>query len=529
LDPDFAMAHRLMAEFYAIIGNGAQELEHVKRAYELRHGLTERERRFIEAGYYSATGREDEAVAALTALVALYPEDPEAHRDLAFLYYELGDLHNSIQELHQVIKIDPNSAPAYANLVVWLARNNAPEDAMKIYQEANARGLASPGARWGLGMALWSQGRVAEAQAEFLSLQEASPVYESIGRFYFARTLIYQGKLAAASEQLVVGIRHDKAAKRKSAELVQRYLLADVALTEGKKDEARQQLELIVAAGEPEALQAADLQQAGALYAQMGDVATSRRILRRLEDLQAKLPNLYNRACRDNVAGEIALAEARSKDAVQLFSASLAAYPLALSHQGLARAYEAQRDWRNAATEWKKFLDSRGEVFQDYCPTDWVLAHLSLARVYRHFNDIDGARAEYKKFLEIWRESDRLRFVEQVVRESQEMEGLERSPRALGPRGGRIRSTRSIYEGADYSSAVLPALSLSGCDHRCNRRCSGRSYWRLSRPSRSQGTIISTSDRTPWKISSPDDLAGVHSITVVRTMQDAGVYFYRAL
>jgi len=435
LDPEFAMAHRQMAEVYEIMGNRAQELEHLKHAYDLRDGLTERERRLIEASYYNATGRVDKAVDALTALVTLYPEDPEAHRDLAFGYYDIGDLANSIQQLHQVIKIDPNSAPAYANLVVQLARNNAPEEAMKIYQEAKAHGLASPGARWGLGMALWNQGRVAEAQAEFRSLQEASPLYESIGRIYFARTLIYQGKLAAASEQFAVGIRQDEAGKKKSPELLQRYLLAYVALTEGNRAEARRQLALILAAGEPEAFQVVDLRRAGALYAQMGDVASARRILRKLEDLQAKLPSSFNRAFRDNLAGEIALAEARSKEAVQLFSASLAAYPLALSHQGLARAYEAQRDWPSAATEWEKFLDSRGEVFQENCPTDWVLAHLSLARVYRHLNDIDGARAKYKKFLEIWRESDRLRFIEEVVRESQQMEGLGRPPQALGPRG----------------------------------------------------------------------------------------------
>jgi tetratricopeptide (TPR) repeat protein/predicted Ser/Thr protein kinase len=435
LDPEFAMAHKLMAEVYEIMGNRAEELEHLKRAYDLRDGLTERERGFIEASYYTATGRGDKTVEALTALVTLYPEDPEAHRDLAFANYDLGYLANSIQQLHQVIKLDPNSALAYARLVVQLARNNAPEEALKIYQEAKARGLASPGAGWGLGMALWNQGRVTEAQAEFRSLQEASPLFESIGRIYFARTLIYQGKLAAANEQFALGIRQDEAAKNKSPELLQRYLLAGVALTEGNKAEARRQLKLILAAGEPEALQAADLRRAGALYAQMGDVGSGQRILRKLEDLQAKLPSSFNRACRDNLAGEIALAEARREDAVQLFSESLAAYPLALSHQGLARAYEAQHDWPRAATEWGKFLDARGEVFQENCPTDWVLAHLSLARVYRHLDEIDEARAKYKKFLEIWRESDQLRFIEKVTRESEQMEGLGRPHQALGPGG----------------------------------------------------------------------------------------------
>jgi eukaryotic-like serine/threonine-protein kinase len=419
-DPEFAMAHRLIAEVYEMMGNRAQELDHLKHAYDLRDRLTDRESRLIEANYYQATGREDEAVNALTALVVSYPEDPEAHRDLAFAYEDLGDLDDSIQQLNEVIKIDPNSASSYAELVVELARNNEPEKALSTYQTAKARGLVSPHAAWGVGMALWNLGKLAEAQAAFESLQGPGSLSASIGRIYFARTLIYQGKLNSASEQLRVGIDRDKEAGNTSPVLLQRYLLAEVALTQGNAADARNQLKLIQAAGEPEAFQAADLRRVGTLYTQMGDVASARSILQKLEGLRDGLPNTFNSACRDDLAGEIALAEARNKDAEQLFLASLAAYPLALSHQGLARAYEAQQDWPSAAKEWEKFLNSRGEVFQDYYPTDWVKAHLSLARVYRRLNDIDGSRAEYTKFLEIWRESDQQGFVQEVYREAQQ-------------------------------------------------------------------------------------------------------------
>jgi tetratricopeptide (TPR) repeat protein len=143
-------------------------------------------------------------------------------------------------------------------------------------------------------------------------------------------------------------------------------------------------------------------------------------MLRRLEDLLTNMPSRSNSAQRDNLAGEIALSEGRSTDAERLFSASLAAYPLALSHRGLARTYEAQQDWPSAAKEWETFLGSRGEVFQDNCPADWVLAHLFLARVDLHLNDIDRSRAEYKKFLRIWGESDRSRFVQQLVSEARQ-------------------------------------------------------------------------------------------------------------
>jgi len=421
LDSNFAMAHFLMADVYESLGDRTKELEHLSKAYLLRKEITDRERSSIESSYYDVMGQEDKAVQALTALVTLYPDDPEARRQLASEYFNVGDLAHSIQELRQAIKADPNFSPSYGNLILFLARSNAADEAIQAYREAQAHGRDSPTASWGLGMALWNQGKIAEAQVQFQRLQETDPSYESVGRIYFARTLIYQGQLAAAEERILAGIHQDEAAKRKSPELLQRYLLAQIALIQGNKVEAHRQLKLILAAGEPEAYPTADLRRAGALSAKMGDLGSARLALRRLAQLQAKLPNSFIKACRDNLAGEIALAAGQTGEAVRLFSASLAEYPLAISHHGLARAYEKQRNWSGAAREWEGLLQARGEIFQDNCPTDWVLAHLSLARLYRHTNQIGPSRAAYEKFLDIWKAGDRLPLVEEAVRESQEL------------------------------------------------------------------------------------------------------------
>jgi DNA-binding winged helix-turn-helix (wHTH) protein/tetratricopeptide (TPR) repeat protein len=420
-DPEFAMAHWLMADVYETIGNRAEKLEHLRQALEHRDRLTYREACFIQASYDMSIERADEAVNVLTPFVALYPQDPEGHTSLAFAYYNLGELDNSIKQLNEVIRIDPHSAPAYGQLMLWLARNNAPEEALNLYHKAQVKGVASPGIEWGAGMAFWNEGKVAEAQEHFRNLQTPGSLYSSIGRIYFARTLIYQGKLADAGAQLRDAIIVDHAAQNSTAERLEHYLLGSVALTDGNRAEARLQLQLILAAGGPPPPEAVELQGAGALYAQMGDLASARNVLGKLKDLLTTMPSPSDSAYRDNLAGEIALAEARSTEAERLFSASLAAYPLALSHQGLARVYEAQQNWPMAAKEWEAFLNSRGEVFQDDYPADWVLAHVFFARVKSlHLKDIDGARTEYKKFLGTWEESDHSSFVQQFVREAQQ-------------------------------------------------------------------------------------------------------------
>ena len=421
LDPDFAMAHRLMAQIYEMMGNRAKELEELKRAYDLRQSVTEREGRLIESSYYSLTADDSRATDALLALVALYPDDPDAHVLLAFQYYDLGDLANAIHQLQQVIKIDPGSGATYGKLVTWLARNNAPEEALRVYQEATARGLDSVASKWGLGMALWNQGKVAEAQAEFRRLQAAGPPYDAIGRIYLARTLIYEGRLLEAKDQLVSGIAKDQAANNKSPELLQRYLLACTAMQLGDRAEALRQLAFILRSGEPEAFQATDLERAGALYAQMGEVKSANRTLRALDELQSRNGAAFNKASFHLLAGEIALAEGKFAPAVEHFSVSQTEYPLALSHGGLARAYQGRREWQRAAAQWQQQLNARGEIFQDEDPTEWVRAHLALARVYVHLGQAAAARAEYQTFLQIWGHAENLSAVRDARREMQQL------------------------------------------------------------------------------------------------------------
>lgn len=79
-----------------------------------------------------------------------------------------------------------------------------------------------------------------------------------------------------------------------------------------------------------------------------------------VEELQSKNANPFNKASLRLLAGEIALSEGNYVSAVEHFSASEAEYPFALTHGGLARAYEKRREWQRAAAEWQEQLKARG-------------------------------------------------------------------------------------------------------------------------------------------------------------------------
>jgi eukaryotic-like serine/threonine-protein kinase len=423
LDPDFAMAHRLLATVYLSAGNREKEAEHLTRAYGLRSNVTYREQRLIEASYYSVQGQYEKATDSLLPLANLYPNDPDVQYELALSYLSTGNGVEAEKYLRQVLKLNPFSTPAYDHLGRVLARRNENAAAIEIYRQAASRGLQTPGLHWGLGLALLGEGKVEEASAEFSQLQGAGKMYQNIGRLYVARTAIYEGKLTSAAEQLDADIRWDQSQASKSAELLRRYLLARIFIQRGMIPQARRQLELILTEGEPEALQAEDLRRAGTLYARMGDVKSAESVLHKLELLGSKLPSSFNKSCSQNLAGEIALAQGKFGSAVELFSAVETEYPRFASHEGLARTHQAQSDWNRAASAWQQVLQDRGEILQDSFPADWVVAHVELGRVYQHLSDSAQARREYDEFLRTWKDADELPVRQQALQEWQQMTG----------------------------------------------------------------------------------------------------------
>lgn len=417
LDPDFAMAHRRLAGLYLSAGNREKELEHLTRAYNLRNTVTEGEQRLIEGSYFSVQGQYEKAVESFLLLVNLHPDDPDAQYELALAYLDLDNTAAAEKCLRQVLKFNRFSVRAYNNLIRVLARRNENADAIEIYRQAEALGLKSPSLHWGLGLALLGEGKEKEASEEFKRMQDAGKVYQNIGRLYLARTAIYEGKLTSAAEQLKSGIRWDQNQASKSAELLRRYLLARIFVVRGMIAPARSELEVILTAGEPQALQAEDLRRTGTLYARMGEVKSAERVLRKLELLELSLPTSFNKSCFHNLAGEVAMAQRRYGQAVELFSAAMTEDPQFASHEGLARAYQAQHEWDRAIAGWQQVLGDCGEILQDSFPADWVVAHLELGRVYYRAGDLARARSEYEEFFRIWQNADELPVRQEALHE----------------------------------------------------------------------------------------------------------------
>jgi eukaryotic-like serine/threonine-protein kinase len=402
IDPSFAMAHRLIARLYGTVGNAAKQQEHLEKAYELRDRLTRRERLHVEASYFNGRGEYDKAVTSLEGAMNLFPGDADSRYELALAYRDAGASHRAIELLEDALLASPLTTPAYADLVLLRTRVGDHAGAWSAYEDARKRNITSAKLEWARGMVLLGEGRMEEARTQLETVAQTSGTYAGTARLYLATADILDGRLQSASRQLQADLMIDSTDALDSPELVRRRLLVKTLLLRGLTDEARRQLQILLARSpEPGT---SDWLSAGRLLLELGDVARARTLLTESDDVPAA--SRHAQSCYYSLAGEVALAEGRVADAVAAFSAAATQFPLVTTTRALARAYAAQGDFARAQQEWKNVVASKGEALREHVAAQWVLAHLELARASHHLGDAAAARAEYDAFLTLWQGGD---------------------------------------------------------------------------------------------------------------------------
>ena len=414
------MACMRLGQYYSIVGGKNEKtVAELEAAYRLRQGITEREQHRIEAEYYSLQERYEDEAQSLEILVDLYPDDEEAHQELAGAYYDLGQLDKAVLQLREVLRLNPSSAPAYRSLVLYLACTNQAESAIAASHEAQQRGVDPPQMHWGVGLAYLGLGDVSMARQEFQRIGQATEADRDLQALFLVVADLYEGKLQQAKARLVEQIQ---AVPQRTGGLhtIRRYLLGRIYLSQDGSRQAKREADLILQVPST-GLQIYDLLNVGILYARIGDTDSARQILRRLDRSRKLIPSSWNQSCFENLEGEIWLAAARPEEAESSFATAAQRYPESFSHAGLARVYQAQKRWALAAQEWEQVLHRKGEILQYGYPPDLVFAHLQLARAYGQLNNRDLARSHYEEILRMWQNADALPLVRDARRELQEL------------------------------------------------------------------------------------------------------------
>jgi eukaryotic-like serine/threonine-protein kinase len=96
LDPSFAMAYARLGVAYGNQGAVTKAVDYLKKAYDLRERVTERERMYIESQYALQQFDLPKALESYKLFVATYPRDAAAWNNLATAYQSVGDFENAI-------------------------------------------------------------------------------------------------------------------------------------------------------------------------------------------------------------------------------------------------------------------------------------------------------------------------------------------------------------------------------------------------------------------------------------------------
>jgi eukaryotic-like serine/threonine-protein kinase len=408
LDPNFAMAHALMGTAYHNLGEKNLAAESTKKSFELREHVSDREKYYIESHYYHyVTGNLEDVRKVYELWAQTYPRDLVPPANLGVVYQSLGQYDKALEEFRVALRIAPEDALTYGNLVITYICLNRLQEAQTTAEEALAKNLDSND----LHLYQYELGFLKHDTSEpALQIKWATgkPGPESLLLYFGANSEAYSGQLNKSRE-----LFHKARESAERAGEMDRAAGAEAsaALSEalfGNFEEARKR------ATEASAQSIGkDVKFVAALaLALAGDSAGAQRMV---QDLAKHFPEdtIVQFNYLPTIRAQIALKGNDHAKAVEALDAA-APYESGLSGGTTfstnlyavyvrGAAYLAGHQGSQAATEFQRILDHPGVVLNEPIGT---LAHLGLARAYVLQGDTVRARAAYQDFLTVWKDAD---------------------------------------------------------------------------------------------------------------------------
>jgi serine/threonine protein kinase/Flp pilus assembly protein TadD len=407
LDPNFAMAHAKLGTSYSNIGETNLGAESTRKAYELREGVSERERFYIESHYYqNVAGNLQKARQAYELWAQTYPRDWVPLPPLSTVHASLGQYDKALTEAREAFRLNPASGLNSSQLAFSYLNLNRLEEARATAEEAQAKKLDSPALRFLLYLLAFLQNDAA-GMAQQVAWSAGQPGVEDVLLHNEADTAAYSGRLGEAQE---FSRRAVASAERAEEKEVAANYEAEAALREalfGNAAEARQRAAAALALSTGR-----DVQDGAALgLALAGDAARAQVLA---DDLGERFPDdtIVEFNHLPTLHAQLALSRNDTAKAIEVLKA---AGPYELGSVGnvgnftlypvyvRGEAYLAARQGSEAAAEFQKVLDHRGIVLNE--PIG-ALAHLQIGRAYAMQGDTAKAKTAYNDFLTLWKDAD---------------------------------------------------------------------------------------------------------------------------
>jgi serine/threonine protein kinase/tetratricopeptide (TPR) repeat protein len=405
LDPNFAMAYQAMASVYGSLNETGRAANNARKAYELREKVSERERFFVEAGYYRyVTGELEKAAQTYELWQQIYPRGVP-YGEVAFISGNLGNLEKAFEECREAMRLEPDNETSYANLGYAYATLNRLDEAEAVYKSAEEHNLESEALLQYRYQLAFLKGDTAQ-MARMFSAAMGKPGTEDVLIAAQADTEGWYGKFTKAREltlQAMDSARHNDAEETAGAYEV---LAALRDVESGNRNNARAYADAALKLAPNRDVQA----MAALVLARASDTAGAEKLVAEL-DKTFPLDTLVQNYWLPSIRAGVALEHKDPKRAVELLKkastielgqpTNLTVFLCPVYLRG--EAYLMLHDGKAAASEFQKFIDHRGLVAN----FPWgMLARLGMARAYTTMSDTVKARVAYENFLMLWKDGD---------------------------------------------------------------------------------------------------------------------------
>ena len=403
LDPNFAMAWARLGVVYLNTGATAKALPFMKKAYDLRERVTERERMYIEAQYALTQGDLAKALESYRLYASTYPRDANALNNLGSTYGAAGDFAHagdSFVKTWEAAKWDDTAATNAAQMFLALDRL---ADAERYQKESSQEG-ASENTAYHVNNALYTfqSGRTGwEIELQWAAPRPGGFLLEGVAgniNFFIGKARIAAQQWEHSAQRALQQHLPDTAGSYYALQAVHAAFISDcpTARTAAHRALAVDHSEVTVP-------------NAALALAFCGESDPALKEMARLASAEPT-NTLVNEVYLPEVKSAIALMEHHPQQVSDLLTSAAPYLMASKAPQLLGLASLASSQWQQAVTDFAPGLRYRGAALQDgpagnpQVP-DYPLCLLGTARAQSHFDKAAAAQS-YQKLLDIWKNAD---------------------------------------------------------------------------------------------------------------------------
>jgi serine/threonine protein kinase/tetratricopeptide (TPR) repeat protein len=404
LDPNFAMAYATLGVVYGNLSQPGMGSEDLKKAFDLKDRVSERERFYISAHYYdTATHQVDKAIETYEQWKKTYPRDSIPWDNLCLLYDQTNQENKTLANASEAMRLDPKDRYAYQNLSGAYERLNRFDEAKAVVDKAEAAGMVLPASgffRYDLAFMQHDEAAMQKAIDSFRgkSFEPVALLFKGQGEF--AQGKVKQGQESYAQASAMA----DRLGMKELASgLLVAEALSDAAV--GDMAAARQSVTAALAGTQDYYTRSYALE----ILAMTGDGARAEKMA---ADLAKEYPldTMLNSVSVPVTKAVIDLNDNKPAQAVAELE-SARPYDFGGGPNGAGYgptyirgvAFLRAKDGAKAALEFQGILDHQGT---DPSNPLYALAHLGLGRAYALQGDKEKARRAYQDFLALWKDAD---------------------------------------------------------------------------------------------------------------------------